>query len=122
VLTRAKADALIAACPVTSPTGIRNRSLLTVLHRDGLWISEALALRAADVAPARCTVGVRANQGGKARTVGLHADAMAAVQCWADARGAAGIRRGPLFCTLVGRPVSAQYGRAMLTGVPNTYG
>jgi len=114
VLTRAEADALIAACSPASRTGIRNRALLTVLYRGGLRISEALALRPADVDPARGTVRVMDGKGGKPRTVGLDAGAMAAVQRWADARRAAGIRRGPLFCTLAGGPVSAQYTRAMM--------
>jgi site-specific recombinase XerD len=114
VLSRAEVEAMIAACSATSRTCIRNRAVLVVLYRGGLRISEALALRPADVDPARGTVRVMDGKGGKARTVGLDAGAMAAVQRWADARRAAGIRRGLLFCTLPGAPISAQYVRAMM--------
>ena len=114
VLSRAEADALIGACSATSRTGIRNRALLTVLYRGGLRISEAVALRPADADPARGTIRVMDGKGGKPRTVGLDAGAMATVARWADTRRAAGIRRGPLFSTLAGGPVSAQYVRAMM--------
>jgi site-specific recombinase XerD len=51
-----------------------------VLYRGGLRISEALALRPADVDPARGTVRVMDGKGGKPRTVGLDVGALAAVQ------------------------------------------
>lgn len=62
----------------------------------------------------RGTLRVLRGKGSKARTVGLDPGAMASVQRWADARKAAGIRSGTLFCTLAGSPMSQQYVRAML--------
>jgi site-specific recombinase XerD len=114
VLSRAEAGALIAACSAASMTGIRNRALITVLYRGGLRISEALALRPADVDPERGTVRVMDGKGHKPHTVGLDPGAMATVQRWADKRRQAGIRGRVLLCTLAGGPVSPQYARAML--------
>jgi len=37
VLSRAEADALIAACSAASRTGIRNRALITLLYRGGVF-------------------------------------------------------------------------------------
>ena len=78
-------------CSATSKTGIRNRALITVLYRAGR-ISEALALRPADVDPERGTVQVMDGKGHKPRTVGLDPGAMATIQRWADKRREAGIR------------------------------
>jgi site-specific recombinase XerD len=114
VLSRAEADALIGACSAASRTGIRNRALITLLYRGGLRISEALALRPADVDPGRGTVRIMDGKGHKPRTVGLDPGAMATVQRWADKRREAGIRGRVLLCTLAGAPVSPQYARAML--------
>jgi integrase len=55
-------------------------------------VSEALALRPADVDPERGTVRVMDGKGHKPRTVGLDPGAMATVQRWADKRREAGIR------------------------------
>jgi site-specific recombinase XerD len=112
--TPAEADALIAACSATSRTGIRNRAPLTVMYRGGLRIAEVLALKVSDVDPGRGTIRVLHGKGNRARTVGFDPDAMAVVQRWADARRAAGIRGGTLFCTLAGGGVSDKYVRALL--------
>ena len=105
VPARAEADALIAACSASSRTGIRNRALITILYRgEGLRISEALALRPADIDPERGTVRVMDGKGHKPRTVGLDPGAMATIQRWADKRGEAGIRGRVLLCTPRWRP------------------
>jgi site-specific recombinase XerD len=113
-LSRAEADALVAVISRRSLTGRRNRALATVLYRAGLRIGEALALKASDVDPDASTIRVLRGKGAKARTVGLDPGAMATVLRWTEARAAAGIRTGPLFCTLAGRPLSRQYVSAML--------
>lgn len=112
-LTRAEAEALIAAISPHSATGKRNRALVTVLYRGGLRIGEVLALKASDIDPDAGTVAVLRGKGAKRRTVGLDPGAMATIQRWIDARKAAGVR-GPLFCTLAGAPLTRQYVSAML--------
>ena len=72
ILERREIEALLAGCG-TSPTGRRDRAVLTLLWRSGLRISEALALRQADVNLAAGTVRVLRGKNGKARTVALDA-------------------------------------------------
>jgi site-specific recombinase XerC len=113
----AEANALIAVIPSRSMTGKRNRALVTMLYRGGLRIAEALALKPSDVDPDRGTVRILRGKGAKPRTIGLEPGALATVQRWLDARKAAGIRDGVLFCTIssdAGQPLSRQYVSMML--------
>jgi len=96
ILQRREVEALLAGCG-TSPTGRRDRAVLTLLWRSGLRISEALALRPADVNLSAATVRVLHGKGGKARTVALDALARSAVEAWLAVRPAG---RGPLFCPI----------------------
>ena len=113
-LTEAEVGALLRGCSLRAPTGIRNRALLTLLYRSGLRISEALALRPADVNLTDGTLRVLHGKGNKSRTVGLDPGAGDAVSRWLDKRREYGFRNGPLFCTLAGGPVSPGYCRDML--------
>jgi len=113
-LTRAEVAALLRQCSVKAPTGIRNRALIAVMYRAGLRISEALALRPADVNQADGTLRVLHGKGDKSRTVGLDAGAMDTVARWMDRRRDFGFRNGPLFCTLAGTSMSDRYVRNML--------
>jgi site-specific recombinase XerD len=94
ILERREVEALLAGCG-TSPTGRRDRAVLTLLWRSGLRISEALALRPADVNLSAGTVRVLRGKGGRARTVALDALARSALEAWLAVRPAG---RGPLFC------------------------
>ena len=96
-----------------APTAIRNRALVAVMWRCGLRVSEALALTPGDLDRARGRLCVRNGKGGRQRTVGLDAGAVALVDDWLALRPDAG-RRAPLFVTLDGEPVSASYVRSML--------
>lgn len=114
VLTPAEANALIAACSARSRIGTRNRALIVVMYRSGLRLAEALALRPADVDPARGAIRVRHGKGNKPRMAPLDPGGMATVLRWMEARKADGIRGTTLFCTLGGGPLSQQYVRQML--------
>jgi len=117
VLSRGEVAALLAKCSHRSPTGIRNRALLALLHRTGLRIAEALALRVADVDldPAAGTVTVMRGKGHKRRVVGFPRDAQADVLRWLDCRKQRGLSgHSLLFCTLRGKPMSGQYVRGLL--------
>jgi integrase/recombinase XerD len=94
ILERREVEALLAGCG-TSPTGRRDRAVLTLLWRSGLRISEALALRPVDVNLSVGTVRVLHGKGGKARTVALDALARSALEAWLAVRPRG---RGPLFC------------------------
>jgi integrase/recombinase XerC len=114
VMTPDEVAAIIGACSAKAPTGIRNRALLTLLYRSGLRISEALALRPSDISLSEHTIRVLHGKGDKATTRGFHPSATDALARWIDTRRQLGIRSGPLFCTLAGRPVYAQYVRNLL--------
>ncbi len=113
VLTTDEVHAIIAGCSAKAPTGIRNRAMLTLLYRSGLRVSEVLALRPSDVNLDAHTVRVLHGKGNKATTRGFHPSATDALARWLDMRKGMGVR-GPLFCTLPGRPLHAQYVRLML--------
>jgi len=113
-LTDGEMRAILRACSQRAPTGIRNRALLTVMYRAGLRVSEALALRPADIDPGPGTIRVLHGKGRKARTVGIDDGALAVLQRWTDKRRDLGLRGRTLFCTLDGGPLRDTYVRDML--------
>ena len=112
LLTPTEARSLIHACSTTSPTGIRNAALFTVLYRSGLRISEALALRLKDVDQRQATLTVLHGKGDKRRVVGIDPQALTILQRWLDRRQAP--RGATVFCTLSGHPLDASYVRRAL--------
>ena len=117
-LTADQVGALISACSHRAPTGIRNRALITLLHRSGLRVSELVALRPADVDMGKHTIRLDDTKSGEPQTRGFHPSAEDALARWLDTRKALaherGWKNGPLFCTLDGGPVSDDYVRGML--------
>lgn len=115
ILTTAEVGAILGQCSRRAPTGIRNRAMLTLLYRSGLRVSELLALRPADVDQDAHALRLLDTKSGQAQTRGYHPDADDALARWADTRRQLGLgRRGRLFCTLAGGPVSDDYVRGML--------
>jgi integrase/recombinase XerD len=115
VLTPREVDEILSLCSNRAPSGIRNRALLTLMYRSGLRISEALALRPVDIDLDKHTIRVLHGKGNKATTRGFHPSATDALARWMDTRKARGIRRGaPLFCTLPGGAMDAEYVRQVL--------
>ena len=113
-LTPAEVAAILGKCSLRAPTGIRNRALLTLLYRSGLRISEALALRPADLSLEAHTARVLHGKGDKATVRGFHASADDALARWLEHRRGLGLRNGPLFCTLDGGQLSDRYVRDLL--------
>lgn len=114
-LTRDEVRALRLACNRRCPTGLRNASLLALLYRSGLRISEALDLRPIDFDRRGGTVRVLRGKGGKSRTVPIDAGAVAELEGWIERRAEldAG-QTDPLFCTLAGRRMRTSYVRSNL--------
>jgi len=113
-LTPDEVAAILSRCSLRAPTGIRNRALFMLLARSGLRISEALALRAADVDFAAHSVRVLHGKGDMATVRGFHPSADVALMRWIERRKALGLKGGPLFCTLDGGELSDRYVRAAL--------
>ena len=114
-LTSSECIALLGACSQRAPTGIRNGALLAVLWRAGLRVSEALALRPADLDLESGSIRVLHGKGNQCRTVGMDPQAFALVILWMERRKALGLgRREHLFCTLKGLRLNASYVRALL--------
>lgn len=114
VLTPEDVRALLAQCSLRAPTGVRNRALITLLYRSGLRVSEALAIRPADIDMAAHSIRLLDTKSGRAQTRGFHPSADDALLRWLDTRKGLHLRNGKLFCTLAGEPVSDVYVRTML--------
>src|SRR3954454_15855869 len=81
VLTPVEVAALLEACP-SSPIGVRNRALITVLYRAGLRVSEALSLQIDDLRLDLPAITVREGKGRRSRVVGIDRDACGTVERW----------------------------------------
>lgn len=141
LLTPDEVVAILSGCSSKSVTGIRNRALLMLFYRSGIRISEALGaparaehtirtrkggekvqaaraaippLRVSDVNMSEHSIRVLHGKGNKATTRGFHESATDTIARWMDTRKSLGFRGGPMFCTLDGEPVQAQYVRGLL--------
>jgi site-specific recombinase XerD len=100
----------------STPYGLRTRTLIVLLWRAGLRISEALALVESDLHPASGGVLVRRGKGGKRREVGMDRWAWEQLAPWLDHRVALPV--GALLCVIdgatAGRPWSPSAARTTL--------
>lgn len=116
-LTPDEVAALLAACSMRAPTGVRNRAMIMFLYRSGLRVSEITKMRPAELNRANHSVRVlgKGRNGGKVTTRGFHPTADDALARWLDTRRQLGIKNtAPVFCTLAGGPLTTQYVRNML--------
>lgn len=115
VLTDAEVRALIDAVTGPSFSRARNRALMAVLYRAGLRLNEALCLRPKDVDAGAGAIRVLFAKGGRARTVGIDAGALAYLAAWVAERANLGVPvDAPLFCSRTGRRVTSAYLRRLL--------
>jgi site-specific recombinase XerC len=84
-----------------TPYGVRARTLIVILWRSGLRISEALSLAESDLDRAAGGVLVRRGKGGKRREVGMDRWGWQQVAPWLDLRTALPV--GALLCVIDGR-------------------
>ena len=103
ILTPGEAAALLRACDDRSWRGVRDKSLVALLYRTGLRISEALALEAKDVDLDSGAVRVLRGKGGRSRTVGIDPGGAAHVAAWLEKKGSLGFGTGPVFCDARGK-------------------
>lgn len=121
VLTEDEIRRLLATFSRRAPASIRDRALVMLLWRSGLRIGEALALelRDLDLVGSEPTLRVRDGKRGKQRTVGVHQEAVLALEQWLATRAKLGLaRRRLVFVTISqpdpGRPVGTAAIREML--------
>jgi integrase/recombinase XerD len=99
-LTTEEMLALLDVIPQDTINGVRNRSLLALLWRTGLRVSEGLDLLPHHVDFQAKRVKVMRGKGSKARTVGIDPYGLFAIQPWLFERATLGISsKAPLFCT-----------------------
>lgn len=125
VLTHDEVLALLAAIKGPAATAARNKALLALLYRSGLRVNEALSLEVKDVDLAAGSIRVLFAKGGRARTVGVDAGALAIVRDWLAVRptvanaaaagnGRTDRRRPALFCARGGGRLTTAYVRRLL--------
>lgn len=115
LLIQPEIEAVLEQCPAEAWTGLRNRTLIIVLWRTGLRISEALALQEKDVDLFGGRLVVQRGKGGKRRVVGLDQGTIDALGGWLKRRAEImPTVTAPLFCTKHGGPIDASYIRRML--------
>lgn len=117
--SRDEVNAILRLCSRKSPTGIRNRALITTMYRAGLRVQEALDLLPKDIDFERGVINVRSGKGGKQRIVGVDEGALAVIDSWMQHRKKLGLNgRQPLFCNIttgkLGQPMGQQYVRDVL--------
>ena len=101
ILTPAEVSALIAECSDKSPSGIRNRALLATLYQQALRLSEALALRPADLNFDSLELVVQRGKGSIHRTIELDEGIVPTLRRWIDCRREyIDDDSAPLFCTI----------------------
>lgn len=115
LLTQEEIQRLVGACSKTSFTGVRNSTLIVLLWRTGLRISESLTLRPKDVDLRSRSLVVQRGKGQKRRVVGLDAPTVVWLEAWREKRGRQiGEREAPLFCTTRGKQIDSSYIRHLL--------
>jgi integrase/recombinase XerD len=115
LLTRSEIGALLSQCPSRAWSGARNRTLVVVLWRTGLRISEALALREKDLDLVEGRLVVQRGKGGKRRVVGLDQGTIDALTEWLVRRAEVEPPVGaPVLCTRRGGKIDPSYVRRLL--------
>ena len=108
-------QAILDACPDT-PTGIRNRALVTLMYRSGVGVSEALSLRTSSIDFVTHSVRLLQTKSGVPQTRSFHPSADDALKRWIQKREELGLQSAPLFCSVFrhpGQPISARFVRSM---------
>jgi site-specific recombinase XerD len=106
---------LLDACGRATFIEARNWTLIVLLYRTGLRVSEALALRCKDVDVRLGTLRVLHGKGDQSRVVGLDSLAAKALgEYLATRREAVASAEGVLFCTQMGTTLASAYLRRLL--------
>ena len=130
VLSGAQISGLLAAPNPKAPHGKRDRALLEVLYACGLRVSEAAALRCADIDIKNEMVRVQRGKGGKERWVPIASDALRTLRDFAPELGQKsrnpsrhlfGLGNKPLGRGMIWRMVKTQAQKAGISPLPSPH-
>lgn len=116
--------ALLDACPDT-PTGIRNRALVTLIYHSGIGVKEVLSLQASSIDFATHSVQLLQTKSGGPQIRSFRPSADDALKRWIQKREEHGLQSAPLFCSVErhpGRPISERFLRAIMEGLAERAG
>lgn len=114
VLTREEARRLLAQPNRRYPTGLRNYTMMAVMYRAGLRVSEVLALEPAHIDANRSHIRVVNGKGAKDRVVPVEPWLIDAIAKWQEVRNSLPGATKALFVSLKGTPLDDRYVRAMV--------
>jgi site-specific recombinase XerD len=121
IFTDQEAELLLAQCPATSPSKIRNRAILTVMLNAGLRASEIINLRVMDIEFASGRLWVRQGKGKKDRGLWLNNEDLLLVKKWLEVKPTASSNL--LFTSLNGqKAICSRWLRAMVKRVAQQAG
>ena len=106
VVSRRQAEALLGIPNTKCPTGLRNRSVLEVMYRGGLRVSEVIKLKPGHVRWESGELEIHQSKNGRDRVVPVDQETMSWLQRWDQQRPRKG---GRFFTTLAGRPLNRVY-------------
>ncbi len=110
VLSKDQVKSILKLPNIKSPTGLRNRTILQVLYRCGLRVSEVANLTPADVNIAESYIYVQQGKGKKDRYVPLDVATCKWLAKWQDQRPESDY----FFSTLKGGQLDVRYVREMV--------
>ena len=111
VLEKEEAEAILAQPNTGCPTGLRNRTILEVMYRAGLRVSEVINLKPGNIRWGSGILEIRGGKGGKDRNVPVDSETLGWLRAWQGQRPG---RRQRFFTTLQGKPLSARYLQQMV--------
>jgi len=115
VLDKSEAEAILRQPNTGCPTGLRNRTILEVMYRAGLRLSEVLKLTAADIRWETGLLEIRQAKNEKDRTVPVDSETIAWLRAWLEKRPKVkGEGSRLFFSTLKGKKLSGRYVEAMV--------
>lgn len=114
VLTRAEVRLLLAQPNRRYPTGLRNYTMMLLMYRTGLRVSEVVNLQPHHIDHSRECIKVVDGKGGKDRVVPVEPHVLSAVDAWMTVRSKLLQKGKSVFTTLKGESLDARYIRAMM--------
>ncbi len=116
ILTRNEVASLLDVISSTSWTGVRNRSLVTVMYRTGMRVNEALHLRRKDIDTENGMIRILFGKNQRSRTVGIDRGGVEFIDAWERRRSEISFGSdAPLFCSSQGRLLATSYVRSLMT-------